>query len=117
MGMFPAWRIAMLEMQDPFGWHKIDEKILHRIRERLKDFESMTWNQIIGQDSHLIPRTDLCTDAQRKLTQLKQDDVDEVFSLRITGKERVFGIWEAGILRLLWWDPEHKICPSPKKLT
>lgn len=117
MNQSPAWRIAMLEMQEPFGWHQVGEPILNRIRDRLKSFESMTWHQIFGNENHFIPVADICKDAQKRLAHLKQDDIDQVVSLRITGKQRVYGIWEAGVLRLLWWDPDHKICPSPKKHT
>ena len=116
----PAWRISMLEMQDPFGWHKIDDSTLDRIRNRLKDFETMTWNEILvvaKHQNHSIPIHLLCKDAKDRLAELDQDDIERIVSLHLTGQERIYGILEEGILRLLWWDPEHRVCPSIKKHT
>ena len=36
---------------------------------------------------------------------------------RISGPGRVWGIREEHVLDLLWWDPRHEVCPSPKKHT
>ena len=30
-----------------WGWHEIDGPTLHSIREKLKNFESMTWSDIL----------------------------------------------------------------------
>jgi len=110
----------MLEIEDPFGWHKIDEPTLHKIRERLQNFETMTWGEILLQgrkNHHFIRTSDLCPEARNRLEELKQDDIDRIVSLRLSSLERIYGILEDGILRLLWWDPEHRVCPSIKKHT
>lgn len=111
----PAWRISNLEMVDPFGWHQIDSSTLESIRDRLKAFESMTWDEILikaKKQNHQIKRNQICKSAQDRLMELGLADIDEVCSLRIDGEKRVFGILDRGILRLLWWDPQHQICPS-----
>lgn len=110
----------MLEFGPPFGWHEVDSPTLQRIRERLKNFESMTWAEILnegGKRNHFIPVKDLCKEARDRLQTIKQDDVDEILSLGLTGRERIFGILENSVLRLLWWDPKHSVCPSAKKHT
>jgi len=43
---------------------------------------------------------------------MKQYDVDEMLSLRLSGTERVWGILADGICTLVWWDPEHRLCPA-----
>ncbi len=40
--------------------------------------------------------------------------LDEVVSLRLSGAERVFGYLDNGVFVLLWWDPDHQVCPSFK---
>lgn len=110
----------MLEFCDPYGWHLVDQPTMERIRERLKSFETMTWAEILtegGKRNHLIKKSDLCRDAKLRLAALKQDDVDEILSLALTAKGRIWGILENSVVRLLWWDPEHRICPSHKKHT
>ncbi len=42
---------------------------------------------------------------------LPYEDVDELFSLRMTGKIRVYGIAIEQQLNLLWYDPKHEIFP------
>jgi len=39
-------------------------------------------------------------------------NTDALVSLRLSGKERVWGILQENALLLLWWDPGHEICPS-----
>lgn len=106
-----------MEFQDPFGWHLVTGTKLNDIRGKLAHYETMTWAEIENRLSHLIPRLELCHDAQERLRELKQDDIDHLLSLRLSGKERVFGILEGSVLRIIWWDPEHQVCPSEKKHT
>jgi hypothetical protein len=56
-------------------------------------------------------------DARKRLEQLRLDDTDELFSLRLNGQERLWGIRSNDIFSLLWWDPKHEICPAPLKYT
>lgn len=113
----PAWRIGAMEMCDPFGWHQLDGVLLLEIRAKLRDFESMTWGEIIGRDSHAVAVSSLCKAARDRLATLRLDDLEELFSLRLSAKERVWGVLEHNILTLLWWDPSHAVCPSLKKHT
>lgn len=107
-------------MVDPFGWHQVDAETIENIRQRLSCFESMTWNEILNKgrsENHQIKIDSICKAARDRLVERKLNDIDEVCSLRIGAKPRVFGILDRGILRLLWYDPDHQICPSPKKHT
>ncbi len=107
----PAWRIGRMEMCDPFGWHKMDAADWPRILERIKAFETMTLNEMIGNKNHLIPIEQLSAGAQSRLEFLHLDDLTSLFSLRVTKTERIWGILEHNVVILLWWDPEHNVCP------
>lgn len=105
-----------MEMVDPFGWHRLDGSTLKRIRERLSHFESMSWSEILvtsKKQNHSIRVQTLSQPAQDRLDDLAIA-LDEVVSLRLSGKERVFGYLENGVMVLLWWDPDHAVCPSQK---
>lgn len=106
-----------MEMCDPFGWHQVDGASLFSIREKLRNFETMTLGQILGRNHHRVSVELLCKDARDRLEALHLDDVEELLSLRLTGIERVWGILEHNIIILLWWDPKHLVCPSLKKNT
>jgi hypothetical protein len=118
--LYPAWRISRLHFHDPYGWHVLDEASISRIRERLSHLESMTWSEILVKAekyNHLVEVTQLCSAARTYLTERSIEDIDEVLSLRLTGRERIWGILDRGVVDLLWWDPNHEICPSRLKNT
>lgn len=118
---FPTWKVSLLEFVDPYGWHQISREKFQEVIGKLKHFEGMTWNEILIRDkkkNHSIQLNQLDRAALERLEELKQDDVDDVISLRVSGEERIWGIRDGGSsLKLLWWDPNHQICPSKKKHT
>lgn len=111
----PSWRISILEMHDVYGWHAVDRATIDRVYARLKNFETMTWREILIKgikQSHFIPTWQLCPTAKARLNTLQLDDYEKIVSLHVTGLERIFGFLDNAVLQLLWWDPEHKVCPS-----
>ena len=107
-------------MVDPHGWHALSVADANRIKSRLAAFETMRWKEILFHSAyrnHMIPVTRLAHSAQERLRILEQDDIDAVISLGITQMERVFGILEHNVLKVLWWDPNHMICPVEKPNT
>lgn len=117
----PAWRFSNIEMADPYGWHVINEfNLLRNIVDKLKNFETMTWDEILlkgKKQHHSVPVQDLCKKAKSRIEELQLDDVDKLVSLRIGSTERIWGILTNGILLLVWWDPDHEICPNYLKHT
>ena len=102
------------------GWHGLDLHKLLEVRAKLANFESMTWNQILidgKKKNHAIQINQLSAEARRRLTELRLDDIDELVSLGLSGKQRIFGIRDRDVLMLLWWDPNHRVCPARKKHT
>lgn len=116
----PAWRIGRLEMAGPWGWNRLPADKLTEVREKLSQFETMTWREMLMDAKkryHNVPIANLSSAAQARLEQLGQADIDQILSLRISAKERVWGIQHSAVVNLLWWDPEHQVCPSEKKHT
>ena len=116
--MNPAWRFNRLELCDPFGWHGLDEVGLRYIREKLSHYESMTMNEIFvtgKKYNHPVPVKDLCPEARNRLWKLNLEDLEQIHRLRLSGAERVWGIRQLNVLSLLWWDPDHLVCPSGDK--
>ena len=116
--MKPAWRVSLLEMHTPYGWKELDLNSASQVRDKLANYESMKWKEIVpSYRSHFIKITDLSKEAQDHLVTLQQDDVDSVVSLGIDQMSRVVGILEHNVLKVLWWDPDHQVCPSLKPNT
>lgn len=116
----PSWQIGVLQVHGPFGWGDIGEKKLREIREKLASLETMTWREILikgKKQHHMIRVAVLPKENQKRLRETGQHDIDRLVSLRMSGRERIYGILNKASLRLLWWDPDHQVYPSRKKHT
>jgi hypothetical protein len=119
----PAWRIGLMDLEhERWGWNKVNKEDLKKILSKLKNFESMTWQEIYdasggknhGNESHNVSIENIKKDARKRLKELKIDDIDEIFSLRLTGKNRIWGILENNVLKIIWYDSDHEISKSKK---
>lgn len=118
---FPVWRFNKYDKEHQ-KWCLHNKDFYSELMSKLIAFESMTWHQIEaasggrsnGTNNHFILVSDLVKEAQKRLEELHLY-YDELFSLRLSGKERLFGILEDGVYHILWYDANHEICPSKKK--
>ena len=116
----PVWSIRLFDLNGPWGRTQIrPEHLWDSIFVKLKDYESMTWGSILQDkhDNHSVGTADLSKDARQRLEFLKLDDRDHLFRLRLNGTQRVWGIRDGRVMMLLWWDPDHAVCPSKLKNT
>jgi hypothetical protein len=113
-----AWRFSGCDRDGPFSWDGLAHgESFKEVIERLHEFEKMNWEQIIATKSHPIEVYKCEKAAQDRLKKIQQDDVDALMSFRISGTKRVWCIQDGNIMRVLWWDPKHEICPSHLKNT
>jgi hypothetical protein len=85
----------------------------------LKSKQSQPWSEIRGNHArdHLISIAQLSKPAQDRLEYLGLDDFEELISFHFTGKQRIFGLKVGCIFQVLWWDPDHRVCPAPLRHT
>ncbi|HEX9457582.1 MAG TPA: hypothetical protein VGA84_00480 [Thermoanaerobaculia bacterium] len=111
----PSWRIGdMVLAHDDFGFHQIDSSALKNLQQRLRGYECRSWREILHSkqhpDDHFMPVADISKEAQELLERSGVGDVDEVVSLRVGKKCRMWGIMQSGgTLLILWWDPKHLV--------
>jgi hypothetical protein len=111
---YPIWRVFLMDTNGPWHWDLSPAK-LHEIRQKLGEFEGMRWGDIAGRRHHFLSPDSLSTAARKRLQELKQDDADDLlFSLAFSNLERLVGIRAGREFRLLWWDPNHEVSPSPR---
>lgn len=118
MGLFPAWRIASMQLVEPWGWHELDAADMLHIRGRLGLFETMTWKEILldsKKQNHSIEKWKICSEAQKHLEDIGYGDLEKIVSLRLSARERVWGVLNEGVLTVLWWDPDHTVYPTEPK--
>ncbi len=114
----PSWKFHLIDKEGQWGWNKLSpDEIWNILSNRLNEKEHINWSTLKQSGSHNVSIEDLTKEAKKRLEEIGQSDLDELFSLRLSGKERVWGIRDRSALKILWWDPEHEVCPSQKKHT
>lgn len=121
----PVWQFSLIDIEGVNGWKNVSNKNWwEKILPSLQNREQMTWQQIIsesggksvgnGTNNHNIPIEKLSPSARKRLFELGYKDIYELFSLRVSGKERIFGLRQDNILKIIWYDSEHTICAAKK---
>jgi hypothetical protein len=113
-----VWRLARMDLDGKWGWRRLDIAHLERVVQQLKGFEGMTVGELFNRSGNKpIPATNICKEARDRLVEIQADDLDELWELRLTGKNRVWGTRSGHIYQVLWWDPDHTVCPSALRNT
>lgn len=122
LGMYPTWSFRLLD-NDYDKWGFVHAEDLYtEVISKLKEHEGHTWGDIIraaggrshGTNSHYEDVSKLIPEAQKRWLELHLEEYDRVFSLRLTGKHRLYGILEDGIFCIVWYDQEHEIYAMDK---
>jgi hypothetical protein len=115
----PAWQFNCCDLDhEKWGWGKLTPKeVWDLIKVSLHSFETMTWHEIKkvsggraegnGTNHHSLLVEKFNKEAQQRLVELKLDDQDELFSLRLNNTVRLYGIKQGRVLRFIWHDPHH----------
>jgi hypothetical protein len=109
----PVWRFRYIDVGGQWCWTKLKDTTLSKVLQKLSDFETMTWKEILGKRHHHLSWDSLSPEAQKRIRELDiLDYADYIYSLAIEGKPRVIGLLRDHIFYILWWDPDHEVCPS-----
>jgi len=117
----PRWSFLMCDMRHE-KWGILNNiEHLGDMLARFKEWERVTWGDILtttsgrkhNTQSHPMQVEILDKKAAKRLTELNLDSYDVLYSLTITGRQRVWGIMieETGTFQLLWYDSQHEIYP------
>lgn len=117
LALTPVWAFHRLDIGGPWCWSKIKNVDFIEVLRKMGSFEGMDWAEHRRHGSHLVAVGNLCKEAQKRLDEIGEDDLDDLFSFRFSGKERMWGVQDRNVIKLLWWDPNHEVCPSEKKGT
>ena len=110
-----AWCFGAVDVDGDWGWRRMGKRWWQDVLPKLQDFETMTWAEIQqaaggrrrGNNSHPVEVGKLTRQAKERLAELEQEDVSELFSLRLSATQRIYGIRDRRALKLLWYDPHH----------
>lgn len=103
------------------GWQACEglQFFAEHIISKLQELETVTWQEILnatggksdghGNNNHFINATKLPGDERHKFIELGYMRIfEKVFSLRLAGKERLIGVVDMNIFKILWFDAQHK---------
>lgn len=103
--MNPVWAFRIIDLGGPWCWSRMGEAEIFAVLDRLWHFESMTWKEIENQTgSHRVDSWRIGKEARDRLVEIRQDDAETLFSLRIDGP----GVGDHGPPRL-----PHPLVGSP----
>ncbi|MBR1592139.1 MAG: hypothetical protein IJ666_03925 [Ruminococcus sp.] len=114
---YPSWSFSKCDFEHE-KWSLKKSDFLNEILDKLISFERRKWSDIVNDDkhNHWIDCKDFSKEAKKRLEELNLH-YDQLFSLRLTGTLRLFGYIQDGVYYVIWYDPNHEICPSYKKHT
>lgn len=122
----PVWVFTNLDMAGKFAFdvHRSDFQHLE-VMEKMICYSNMTWAEIKRQTHHegkskhhYLQYEALSKDSQDRLAAKGLEEAtDALFSFALNGTLRIVGIREGERFKVLWYDPKHEVCPSPKKHT
>lgn len=114
----PSWQLSIIDFDGNWGWNNIDYFLLTtEIIPKLQNFETMQWSQILGSKHHEVNIEGFSKEALKRLEELRMDDQETMVSLRLSGEKRLWGVRKGSVLKIIWWDPHHKVYPSKLKHT
>jgi hypothetical protein len=109
-----------MDHDGPWSWKTLPPEKLREILEKLAGWEKKTWGQVHGDahdSQHSVDLARLIKPARDRLRELDLDDLDSLFRFRLSGEERLWGVPLDNVFYVLWWDPNHEVCPSKKRHT
>lgn len=113
----PAWRFSTVDKGGEFKWPRGENTELE-ILTKLHHFDSMLWTDFQGDRNHFINPDSLSKNALKRLNELEMEDmIENLFSIALSGKERIIMIRQGDLAKMLWYDPNHQVCPVFKKHT
>ena len=90
----PEFRTDQMDVNGQWGWDKLDAFHLQDLLKKIFHSQKLTWQILRDNGSHLVEVPSLVTEAQKRLKDLEKDDFDHLYSLRLSGQKRVWGIKE-----------------------
>jgi hypothetical protein len=121
----PSWAFYRCDKEGRWAFTQDRLQIIfwNKILPRLKDLEQQRWCDFSGpkKESHFVATSTLNDCAQKRLEELGIVE-DEIFSLRLENRMRIYGLRPKSTLIILWYDENHGdndscVCRSYKKHT
>lgn len=111
-----SWRVhnGYMDYDHPeFGWDEVKIlDFLKKIVQSLQSYEGLIWREV-REKKHCHPwgLDAIPNECYRRLEE-RQIDITELYQVPLGSKPRIIGYKTGRTFYLMWWDPEHKFCPT-----
>ena len=114
-----SWGFEFLDLDGSWAIDFLSKDWNNQILPKLQKLETNTWQEILnasgskkkgrGNNNHNVKVEKIIPKAQKRLKEIRKNDIDEIFSLRLGSQKRIWGIRDGRVLKLIWYDPIHEI--------
>lgn len=118
----PVWRFDLLDRDGDFAFTL--DRVNHRVvLEKLIEYGNLTWGEIKRQTHdrtnkskhHHLSGAKLSREAEQRIrAKHLEEDADDIFSFALMNKIRIIGLKQDAEFHIVWYDEEHRFCPSAK---
>lgn len=114
-----SWRVHnnYIDYDYPqFGWSNVRILFfLKKVVQALQGYEGLTWHEVKDK-GHCHPwGLDKIPSECYKRLEERQIDIEQLYQIGLGNKPRIIGYKDRAIFYLMWWDAEHKFCPTKAK--
>lgn len=109
-------KFADLHADCKWSWQKVDPAHLESLHSQLVGMEGKTLHALQKNGGVKdIPAHHLKCAAKERLKELRLEEADTLWELRLDRKWRVWGLVEGSTFYFLWWDENETACNPPPK--
>jgi hypothetical protein len=115
-----VWGFGLLRLDGRWGCAGMSPAHATELLGLFREWEKLRAGEFFGggrRGHKFIAIENLSPEAQKELERLQLDDLDGLWELHVSGKERIWGARLEHVFYPLWWDPDHEVCPSRKRNT
>lgn len=120
------WSLELADHESAWGFNTrvFKDEWCSKILPKLENFEKLTWGELSNQPKgrgpgtkhHHIQVSDIVKKARKRLEKNEEwMDVEQLYSLRLDGKTRLYGVLINRKLNLVWYDSKHEIYSRKRK--
>ncbi len=112
------FRLSLLDDGGPWSFAELSGAEVAQIASFAKNIETLKRGELWNLNgTKQIPWESMVSEAQKRAQEIGLDEFDGLVELRLGGTQRLFGLLDRHCFYVVWWDPDHEICPSQKRNT
>lgn len=107
--LMPSWNFSSSDNESwSFEQESVGLLFWDEILPRLRNWEKCRWKDILSDKTHNHPidvkKLNKCARARLSALHI---EAEAIYSLRLNGTHRIYGLINKGVFNILWFDTDH----------